>query len=211
MNEEILVIKTTLEACFTVQSAATSAWHDTEPVEPVCTDEPTVENLRNLVLLEHLCNFQLWHTEDRCRRTDVPDAVIVECKRLCDAMNQKRSDCIEAIDNCLYALLKPHLPQTTRPRHNTETPGMAVDRLSVLALRVYHMEEQTRRIDAGSDHVKSCREKLELLRRQRADLAKAVLELIADYANGVKVPVLYKQYKMYNDPNLNPELYSKES
>ncbi len=86
---------------------------------------------------------------------------------------------------------------------------MAVDRLSILALKIYHMEEQTRRRDVGEAHIRICSGKLDILNRQRRDLSRAVLELLADYAEGAKTPVLYAQFKMYNDPALNPALYKK--
>ena len=209
MNEQIMEVKVALEACFTVQSAATSAWHEADPVEPECLGEHCVEKLRNLVLLQHLRNFQLWHVEDSARRTDVEDSVIASCKRQVDSLNQKRNDCIEQVDKCLYSLISPHLPAHATQRHNTETLGLAVDRLSILALKIYHMEEQTKRRNVSSEHIEACTAKLLVLRRQREDLAKAVLELVTDYATGQKVPALYSQFKMYNDPSLNPELYNR--
>jgi hypothetical protein len=140
----------------------------------------------------------------------VDDAVIADCKRKIDALNQKRNDAVEAVDRCLVSILEPLLPKSASLRQNTETAGMAVDRLSILALKIYHMEEQTRRRDASAEHIKACSGKLDVLNRQRRDLAGAVLELMTDYAQGNKVPVLYSQFKMYNDPTLNPALYSKK-
>lgn len=207
MNETLAKIKATLESCFSEQSATTARWHEVEPEHLPCPDEHTLENLRNFILPQHLFNFRLWHVEDTARRTDVSDTVIAECKRRVDALNQKRNDGIEAVDQCLVSLLQPLLPKNAANRQNTETVGMAVDRLSILALKIYHMEEQTKRADVGPEHIASCREKLAALKRQRADLIRAVLELITDYAMGHKVPFLYAQHKMYNDPKLNPELY----
>lgn len=207
MNETFSKLEATLESCFAEQSATTALWHETEPEQLLRPDESTPENLRNLILSQHLFNFRLWHVEDAARRTDVSDTVIAECKRRVDALNQKRNDGIEAVDHCLVSLLQPLLPRNAANRRNTETVGMAVDRLSILALKIYHMEEQTKRADAGPEHRASCEKKLAALNRQRADLIRAVLELITDYAMGHKVPFLYAQHKMYNDPNLNPELY----
>jgi len=87
---------------------------------------------------------------------------------------------------------------------------MAVDRLSILALKVYHMEEQTQRTDVGASHIEECQKKLVVIREQRSDLIRAVLNLIEDYLSGCKQPKLYFQFKMYNDPALNPELYTKK-
>ncbi len=207
MNGKLLEVKAALETCFALQSFVTKTWHDSGPEVPEQSGRETPEDLRNLVLMQHAKNYLLWHVEDAARRQDVPDSVIAACKREIDALNQQRNDFIEEIDLCLYALLTPHLPPAAGHHINTETPGMAVDRLSILALKVYHMEEQTWRVDAGAEHIASCRGKLNVLHRQRADLAAALLELIDDYGAGRKVLAMYNQFKMYNDPNLNPELY----
>lgn len=207
MKEIILEIKAALETCFTGQVRSTAYWHECEPEMPVCSDEHTAENLRDLALLQHYFNFRLWHVEDDARRRDVDDSVIADCKRRIDGLNQRRNDAIEALDRCLADLIAPALPQSATNRQNTETVGMAVDRMSILALKIYHMEEQTRRGDADKAHIEACSQKLAVLRRQRQDLLRSILELVADYGAGHKVPVVYSQFKMYNDPNLNPKLY----
>lgn len=209
MTEDIATVTAALEDCFSAQMSATARWHEADPEEPACLDEASLDALQCLVLSQHRWNFLLWHVEDTARRRDVPDSVIADCKRRVDGLNQKRNDGMEKVDQCLYRLLAPLLPAQAVPRQNTETVGMAVDRLSILALKIYHMDEQTRRSDVGPEHLRSCAEKLAVLTRQREDLRRAVLELIADYAMGNKVIALYSQFKMYNDPNLNPELYGK--
>lgn len=209
MNEYVLEIKAALETCFTAQAYFTQFWHENEPELPVPSVEVTLETLRSLALGEHYYNFQLWHVEDDARRRDVDDSVIAECKRRIDFMNQKRNDAIEAFDRCLVDVLTPILPKNATNRQNTETVGMAVDRLSILALKIFHMHEQTKRKDADKEHIRACSEKLAVLKRQRNDLSRAVLELISDYANGHKAPVVYSQFKMYNDPRLNPQLYTR--
>ncbi len=207
MHEYFLVLKAALEACFTVQSAATKAWHEAQPEEPPCTEAGTLENLRNLVLHEHLCNFRLWHVEDEARRQDVPDAFIADCKRRIDRLNQQRNNGIEAVDACFCAGLVGRLPAGGSPRRNTETVGMAIDRISILALKIYHMEEQTRRTDSAPAHREECARKLDVLQKQREALIRSLVELIDEYAAGQKTPDMYYQFKMYNDPALNPELY----
>ena len=211
MNETILELKVALEACFTVQRIATSSWHETGTEEPAFDGVYSTEGMRNLVLLQHAKNFQLWHVEDSARRLDVSDSVIAACKREIDKLNQKRNDYIEELDKCLNALILPVLPQSPQRRVNTETLGMAMDRLSILSLKLYHMEEQTRRSGATPAHIEQCRNKLEVLEKQHQALCGAVLELIDEYAAGVKVPALYNQFKMYNDPDLNPELYGRNT
>jgi hypothetical protein len=211
MDERILEMKATLEACFTVQKVATAGWHETGVEEPEFDGEHSMENMRNLVLRQHAKNFQLWHTEDNARRLDVSDSVIASCKRDIDKLNQKRNDFIEELDRCLNGLLQPVLPKDARQRINTETVGMALDRLSILSLKIYHMEEETRRIGVSAEHIENCRDKLEILERQHERLCRAVLELIDEYAAGTKVPASYNQFKMYNDPELNPQLYSRKA
>ena len=160
------------------------------------------------MLDQHLRNFRLWHVEDTARRRDVDDAVIADCKRRIDVLNQERNDRMERVDACLVALLRPYLPEACSEAYNTESPGMAIDRLSILSLKIWHMAEQTRREDASPDHIAACREKLAVLHRQRQDLAAAVQGLMAEYLAGTKRPGVYFQFKMYNDPNLNPQLYA---
>jgi hypothetical protein len=207
-----------LTDCFDAQHKATAAWHVAEPPAhepaPIVTDAPDAVAdaalLHRLVLAQHLMNFRLWHVEDTARRTDVGPDVIAECKRTIDGLNQRRNDYMEKVDACLVALLRPLLPAPApgeRPRHNTESLGMAVDRLSILSLKVFHMEEQAERADAAPDHRERCAAKLAVLREQRADLAQAVLDLAAEFLDGRKQPKAYYQFKMYNDPSLNPELY----
>lgn len=205
-----------LTECFDAQHKATADWHVAEPPanEPAPEAAEAVADaalLHRLVLAQHLMNFRLWHVEDTARRTDVGPDVIAGCKRTIDGLNQRRNDYMEKVDACLVALLRPLLPAPApgeRPRHNTESLGMAVDRLSILSLKVFHMEEQAERADAAPDHRERCAAKLAVLREQRADLAQAVLDLAAEFLDGRKQPKAYYQFKMYNDPSLNPELYT---
>ncbi len=199
--------------CFAAQSDAVAAWHRKEPGLEEETPRPAgpfaPDLLRALSRCQHLMNYRLWHVEDTARRRDVDDAVIADCKRRIDGYNQRRNDFMEKVDECLVRMLAaPALAAGQRPRHNTESLGMAVDRLSILALKLYHMEEQTRRDDADEGHKTSCAAKLATLREQREDLIRAVLDLAAEFAAGTKQPKAYYQFKMYNDPALNPELYA---
>ncbi|MEW5774404.1 MAG: DUF4254 domain-containing protein [Thermodesulfobacteriota bacterium] len=193
-----------LVQCWEAQAETVARWHEEAPAEP---SQPGPDDLLALVLAQHLTNFRLWHVEDDARATDVGPEVIARCKRDIDRLNQQRNDLIEQVDTCLVSLVLPLLPAQPRDRTNTETLGGALDRLSILALKIYHMEEQTRREDVGPDHRASCRDKAEVLRRQREGLAAAVLDLVDEYGRGEKRPVVYRQFKMYNDPRLNPRLY----
>jgi hypothetical protein len=151
----------------------------------------------------------LWHEEDIARSRQAGDAQIAQVKRNIDQLNQKRNDWIERIDDTLKRTLDERkiLPAGAA-RWNTETPGAAIDRLSILALRIYHMEEQADRNDATAEHVARAQSKLATLAAQHEDLSTALGELLSDLFAGRKRLKLYRQLKMYNDPTLNPYLYN---
>lgn len=151
----------------------------------------------------HRFNNLLWDEEDLARRRDVPDSAIAANKRAIDRYNQSRNDAVERIDETLLAALPP---APAHARLNSETAGAMIDRLSILALKVFHMRLQTERKDATPAHVAACREKLARLAEQRADLARCLGELLADCAAGRARFKVYRQFKMYNDPALNPHL-----
>ena len=202
---------TLLDACFDAQNEATARWHSEEPEAPDAAPDAAAspETLLTLVRAQHLRNFRLWHTEDVARRRDVTPDVIADCKYRIDRFNQERNDRMERVDACLVALLSPLLPASPAPYANTESLGMAIDRLSILSLKIWHMDEQLRRTDVTPEHIESCRTKLAVLREQRADLIAAVRHLVDEFVGGAKTPKLYFQFKMYNDPALNPQLYGK--
>jgi hypothetical protein len=152
----------------------------------------------------HRCNCRLWTEEDQARRRDVPDAAIAANKRNIDGFNQQRNDAIEKIDETLLALLPAG---EGGARLSSETAGAMVDRLSILALKVFHMRIQTERSDAGRDHLETSRARFARLAEQRADLAGCFDALIADCLAGRARFKVYRQFKMYNDPAFNPYLY----
>lgn len=152
----------------------------------------------------HQRNCALWKEEDRARRTDVPDAEIVRCKRAIDRHNQARNDAVERIDQVLLQ----NLPAREDTPLSSETAGAMIDRLSILALKIHHMRLQTERTDVDEAHRRACREKLERLLEQRADLAGCLDALLGDAQSGKVRFKVYRQFKMYNDPKLNPELYA---
>lgn len=160
------------------------------------------------ILENHRYNTLLWQEEDKARRTDVPLSEIAASKRLIDQYNQKRNDAVEAIDETILDALDdcPHEPDA---RLHSETAGAMVDRLSILALKIFHMREQTQRADAGEKHISECIAKLERLSQQRHDLAACFDHLLADAQAGHAYFKVYRQFKMYNDPMLNPYLYGK--
>ncbi len=154
----------------------------------------------------HRCNILLWDEEDQARRKQVPDSAIAANKRAIDVYNQRRNDAIERIDECLLAALEG-AARRGDARINSETAGAMIDRLSILALKIFHMRAQAERSGAGPAHVDACAIKLARLEEQRSDLADALDRLLAECAAGAAYFKVYRQFKMYNDPSLNPYLY----
>ena len=158
---------------------------------------------------QHEQNFRLWHQEDIARSPAVSDADLAAVKRSIDKLNQQRNDLIEQLDDWLIAdLAAAGVAPAAEARLNTETPGSVIDRLSILALRVYHMEEQATRADADEAHVAKAKARLEILGQQHRDLSASLCELLDDLFAGRKRLKVYRQFKMYNDPTMNPYLYA---
>lgn len=156
----------------------------------------------------HRFNSMLWDEEDRARRLDVGPSDIAASKRLIDRHNQLRNDAVESIDEAILAQLADVRPDDTA-RLSSETAGAMIDRLSILALKIFHMRQQTRRPDASTAHIDTCRAKLQRLTAQRNDLACCLDQLLIDAQSGQAYFKIYRQFKMYNDPTLNPYLYAR--
>jgi hypothetical protein len=184
-----------------LQRDTVARWHACDPDNPY-------DGLLATVCQQHQYNFLLWHEEDIARSPDVSDARIATVKQSIDRYNQQRNDWIEKIDEAILGLLGAE-GITPRPgaRLNTETPGSAVDRLSVMSLRIYHFEEQLTRDGADDAHRRAVGERLARCCVQHADLSNSLAELLEDIWSGRKQLKVYRQMKMYNDPTLNPYLY----
>ena len=157
----------------------------------------------------HFFNTKLWNEEDLARRKNVSDSEIAKNKRAIDKFNQSRNDCIEQIDSIILECVKKAILKEAK--QNSETLGAMVDRLSILSLKIFHMSIQTRRENVSELHIQTCSKKLEILKIQRNDLCVCFDELFYDYTLGLRYFKQYKQFKMYNDPNLNPQLYAEKS
>jgi hypothetical protein len=163
--------------------------------------------LWRLVCGIHESNASIWSEEDLARRRHVPDADIAANKRAIDRLNQLRNDLVENCDETVWAFLEGAMKNA--PRLNSETPGQMIDRLSILSLKIAAMRAQAERRDVDGSHRDACRARLARLAEQRADLAGCFDALIADCAAGRARFKLYRQFKMYNDPTLNPRVYGE--
>ena len=150
-----------------------------------------------------------WHYEDIIRLPDIDPVEAIVLKRKIDASNQDRTDMVEYIDSYFLNKFKD-VKVKEGAKINSETPAWAIDRLSILALKIYHMNEEATRISASEEHRAKCQEKLNVLLEQRVDLSTAIDDLLADFASGEKYVKVYKQMKMYNDEDTNPMLYAKK-
>ena len=150
-----------------------------------------------------------WHYEDIIRDPDIDPNEGMKIKRLIDSSNQNRTEMVEYIDSYFLNL---YSSVTTREnaKVNTESPAWAIDRLSILILKIYHMEEESNRKDVSEDHRNNCQKKLNVLIEQREDLSESIDQLLIDMSTGIKKMRVYKQMKMYNDESLNPVLYKKD-
>ena len=177
-------------------------WHVVEPAH-------AADGLRGRICDLHRFNFLLWHEEDIARSPDVTDARIAAVKRAIDRYNQARNDAIEKLDDWLIGELAARgIAASSAGPAATETPGAAIDRLSILELRRYHMREQVERTDASPEHRTKAAEKLVVLDAQRDHLVGALDRLLAEIFSGQRPLRVFRQMKMYNDPTMNPYLYA---
>ena len=150
-----------------------------------------------------------WHYEDIIRDPDIDPHEGMKLKRLIDSSNQNRTEMVEYIDS-YFLNLYSSVTTMENAKVNTESPGWAIDRLSILILKIYHMEEESNRKDVTEEHRNNCQKKLDILIEQREDLSESIDQLLIDLSKGIKKMRVYKQMKMYNDESLNPVLYKKD-
>ena len=192
-----------------MQVELVARWHVEAIGNPFLTDGKT-ESLQATVCQQHQFNYLLWHEEDIARSPSVSDAKIAEVKRNIDKYNQQRNDWIEKVDDWITADLESKtIASAADAKLNTETPGSAMDRLSIMSLRIFHLDEQLSRTDVDQQHTEKVNMRLAICRLQQKDLAQSLSELLSDIYSGSKRHRTYRQMKMYNDPTLNPYLYGK--
>ena len=189
-----------------LQDEATLRWHQ-EPSVPNPPAPTASADLPDLALAHHRANFDLWHEEDKVREPGASDAAIARLKRSIDSLNQKRNDLVESIDRLLLADAGEQNPAAPL---QSESPGLILDRLSVLALKLYHTAQEAHRTTASEAHRRRNLDRLALLREQRDDLAACLDILWQQVRGGHRRFKLYRQLKMYNDPDLNPVIYSRK-
>jgi len=185
-----------------MQDEMTAALHSTEGELEI---ETNADGLMALAMAQHRANFELWHEEDKARAPGVSDAEIVRVKRAIDVLNQRRNDLVEKMDEWLMERLQQN---AEAPLHS-ETPGLMIDRLSILALKIYHTREEAYRASATEEHRSRNVARLTLLEEQRGDLTGCLDSLWAQVLEGSRRFKLYRQLKMYNDPELNPAVYGR--
>lgn len=188
---------------------AISDYHLTDNVDTPIKNPYTSDSIEYQLYLKCWIDTVQWHFEDIIRDPSIDPTEALTLKRRIDRSNQDRTDLVEQIDTYFrqsYSSVTP-LPEA---RLNTESPAWAVDRLSILALKIYHMQEQVDRTDATPEHLQRCQAKLDVLKEQQADLSTAIDQLLEDIEAGRIYMKVYRQMKMYNDPSTNPILYQKK-
>lgn len=197
------------EKCNRIFWNACIDYHKKDDVDS-CMQNPFESNtIESLLYRKCWIDTVQWHLEDIIRNPDIEPISALYIKRRIDKSNQDRTDLVEHIDTYFldkYKDVKPLENATI----NTESPAWAIDRLSILALKIYHMQQEVERADSSEAHKEQCRAKLAVLLEQRIDLTAAIDTLLDDIAAGRKYMKVYRQMKMYNDPELNPILYGKK-
>jgi len=167
-------------------------------------------SIEHLLYKKNWIDTVQWHLEDIIREPSIDPVVALKIKRRIDTSNQERTDLVEYIDSYFLEQYKDVQVQADAG-FNTESPAWAIDRLSILALKIYHMQQEAERKDASGQHRLACNTKLNILQQQQQDLSTAIDELLHEIETGKKYMKVYKQMKMYNDPSLNPVLYANKN
>lgn len=196
------------ELANSIFNQAIEDYHVYDDIDKISVNSYSAGSLEQLLYQKNWIDTAQWHMEDVVRNPSIPPAEGLSWKRRIDAQNQIRTDMVEFIDGYFLNQYK-NISASPDAKINTESPAWALDRLSILALKIYHMQAEAVRISASKQHRKQSEAKLQVLLSQRDDLSTSIDELLADIESGKKYMKVYKQMKMYNDANLNPVLYEK--
>lgn len=183
-------------------------YHLVDNIDTPINNPYELDSIENQLYTKCWIDTVQWHFEDIIRDPKINPSEALLLKRRIDKSNQDRTDLVEQIDS-YFRVLYSNVTPLQDARLNTESPAWAVDRLSILALKIYHMQEQADRTDASEEHREKCRAKLAVLKEQQVDLSTAIDQLLEDIEQGKKYMKVYRQMKMYNDPSTNPVLYKK--
>lgn len=192
---------------FDIFNDSTLTYHVTDNVDTIPVNPHAKGTVEHTLWEKNWIDAVQWHLEDIIRDPDINPTEALALKRRIDRSNQVRTDMVEELDSYFlnkYKSVDPKADATI----NTESPAWALDRLSILALKIYHMEVEVKRTDASEEHIRKCASKLSVLQEQRSDLVQAIDQLLADIESGRKYMKVYRQMKMYNDPSTNPVLYA---
>ena len=197
------------QLCNKIFNQSITAYHRHNDVHESISNPYEKSSIEHLLYLKNWIDTVQWHLEDIIRDPKIDPVEALGIKRWIDRSNQERTDVVEYIDSYFLEKYSKTTPAADADI-NTESPAWAIDRLSILALKIYHMQEEANRADATPAHRAACQRKLDILLEQQQDLGKAIEALLSDIAAGRKFMKVYKQMKMYNDPSLNPVLYKTE-
>jgi hypothetical protein len=184
-------------------------YHVKDDVNQEISNPYSQDSLEHLLYLKNWIDTVQWHLEDLIRDENIDPVEALRLKRWIDQSNQERTDRVENLDGWFLNKYK-HVNIISGAKINTESPAWAIDRFSILSLKIYHMKAEVERLDADFEHKENCQKKLDILQQQYFDLSIAIEELLEDYATGKKYMKVYKQMKMYNDDELNPVLYNNK-
>lgn len=197
------------ELCNPIFNQVIEDYHQTDYIDTPISNPYPLKSIEYYLYLKNWIDTVQWHLEDIIRDPNIDPVEALKLKRRIDKSNQDRTDLVELIDSYFLDKYKD-IPALQDATINTESPAWAVDRLSILALKIYHMRKEVERTDTDSAHHDQCETKLNVLLEQQKDLSIAIDQLLADILAGRKYMKVYKQMKMYNDPALNPVLYAKK-
>ncbi len=188
---------------------ATVAYHITDSVNALINNPYKEKSIESYFFLKNWIDAVQWHLEDIIRNPEIDAVEALTIKRRIDKSNQDRTDLVELIDSYFLDKYKD-IKVKPSAKINTESPAWAIDRLSILCLKIYHMQQEINRVNASIEHIDACKAKLSVLLEQKVDLSDALDQLLEDIERGDKFMKVYKQMKMYNDPSLNPILYGQK-